>query len=989
MRSEDANSSRQGLLSNDDEASTRAPFDEPFSLSSDDDEELDELDPLNNGTGEVDRSQLRRGFQDDHSDGYTDDKTPQQRRRTTLRAIGRGLSSLKRCALIVAFFFGGLVVIIAGGGGWVYKTAPKDGLSSPWYPSPAGGSLSSWEESYRKAEKMVKAMTLVEKVNITTGTGWEMGLCVGNTGPANSVGFPGLCLQDGPLGIRFADNITAFPAGVTTGATWNKDLMYRRGRAHGLEARLKGVNVLLGPSMGPLGRMPAGGRNWEGFGPDPVLQGVAAAATINGIQDEGVIATAKHYILNEQEHFRQSFEWGLPNAMSSNIDDRTLHELYLWPFADSVRAGVGSVMCSYQMVNNSYACGNSKLLNGILKDELGFQGFMQSDWLAQRSGVASALAGLDMTMPGDGLRWMDGNSLWGTQLTKAALNSSLPMDRLNDMVTRVVAAWYQLGQDDPTPWPKPPPDGEGGPNFSSWTNEEIGLMYPGSPDDHDEVVVNKYIDVQREGKDSHGALARQIAVEGTVLVKNEDYTLPLGGDGWSPDFKGDKASTYKIAVIGEDARAGRGGPNACADRGCNQGTLAQAWGSGSVEFPYLVTPLTALKSAFNPDTVHLTDYTTNDLPFEKDSSTLQDQDLCLVFTNSDAGEGYIASDGIRGDRNDLYTQKGGDEMVQNVAKGCHGMNASTIVIVHAVGPVVLERWIEMEGVKAVILANLPGEESGNALVDILLGNQNPSGKLPYTVGKTLSDYGPGGQILYYPNGIVPQQDFTEGLYIDYRHFDKHAITPRYEFGFGLSYTTFTLTDLAITPTKPKSPLPSPRPSGLTPPTYSTDVPPVSGALFPAGVRKLSKFVYPYINAAKDIQKGKYPYPTGYDTPQPPSPAGGGEGGNPSLWDVHAEVSVILTNTGERSGQEVVQLYLSFPGNVTEEGAPIDFPVKVLRNFEKIMLEAGESQVVTMNLTRKDLSYWSVIQQNWIMPVDGHFKILVGNSSRNLPLEGLL
>ncbi|KAI9747354.1 MAG: hypothetical protein M1815_004295 [Lichina confinis] len=170
--------------------------------------------------------------------------------------------------------------------------------------------------------------------------------------------------------------------------------MYQRGRAHGTEARLKGVNIVFGPSMGPLGKHPAGGRNWEGFGADPVLQAIGASETVRGIQDAGVIATAKHYIGNEQEHFRRALEWGLPNAMSSNIDDRTLHELYLWPFAESIRQHVGAVMCSYQMVNNSYACGNSKLLNGILKDELGFQGFVVSDWLAVRGGVSHALAGL-------------------------------------------------------------------------------------------------------------------------------------------------------------------------------------------------------------------------------------------------------------------------------------------------------------------------------------------------------------------------------------------------------------------------------------------------------------------------------------------------------------------------------------------------------------------------------------------------------------------
>lgn len=345
--------------------------------------------------------------------------------------------------------------------------------SNQWSVSPvvsntAWGTLSSWQVSYDKARKLVERMSLPEKVNITTGTGWAQDLCVGNTAPAVNVGFPALCLQDGPLGIRFADHITSFPAGITVGATWNRDLMRRRGAAHARQARLKGVHVLLGPAMGPLGRNPAGGRVWEGFGSDPVLQGVAAYETIQGIQSQGIIATAKHLIGNEQEHFRKSFEWGIPEALSSNIDDRTLHELYLWPFAESVRAGVASVMCSYQMVNNSYACANSKLMNGILKDELGFQGFVQSDWLAQRSGVASALAGLDMSMPGDGLHWLDGKSLWGNQLTLAVLNGSLPVSRLNDMVTRVVATWYQLGQDK---WE------DHRPNFSSWTNEEYGVLH--------------------------------------------------------------------------------------------------------------------------------------------------------------------------------------------------------------------------------------------------------------------------------------------------------------------------------------------------------------------------------------------------------------------------------------------------------------------------------------------------------------------------------
>ena len=861
------------------------------------------------------------------------------------------------------------------------KIGPKDGLSPPWYPTPRGGTLKSWQTSYDKASKMVGKMSLVEKVNITTGTGWGMNLCVGNTGPANDVGFPMLCLQDGPLGIRFADHATYWPAGITTAATWNKDLMYRRGKGLGKEHRLKGVNVMLGPSMGPLGRMPAGGRNWEGFGPDPVLAGIAASETIKGVQEEGVMATAKHYIGNEQEHFRQSGgEWGIPYALSSNIDDRTLHELYLWPFQDSVRAGVASVMCSYNMVNSSYACDNSKLMNGILKDELGFQGFVQSDWLAQRSGVASALAGLDMSMPGDGPSWADGNSFWGPNMTEAALNGSLPMERVNDMATRVVAAWYQLGQDDKAVWPEPPPGEDARPNFSSFTDKKEGRLHPDSDDDS-LVTVNKFVDVQGTGQDSHAILAQEVAAEGTVLVKNAGNILPLNAKGWSGQKKPDGGILYQVGIFGEDAGRApdkeNAWPNQCEDRACNEGTLATGWGSGAVVFPFLITPSEALLKAFDKSQVSIKQTLTNDV--KNSSSEIEQLDLCLVFVNSDAGEGFLHWEGMD-DRKDLYPQKGGDELVKRVAGHCN----NTVVVVHAVGPVIVERWVDNPNVKAILLANLPGETSGDALVDVLFGKVDASGRLPYTVGRSLADYGPGGQVMWKPNGIPPQQDFDEGLLIDYRHFDNHSIEPRYAFGFGLSYTTWEFLKCLVTELKPKSPLPPPRPDVGTPPSYSTDIPSKASAYFPAGFRRLHKYIYPYVDPTMAISAGDYPYPEGYNTIQHPSQAGGGEGGNPSLWDEHLLVSVDVKNTGSRKGKQVVQVYVSFPKNIIDDttGEKIGSPVRVLRGFEKLEANKDETKTVEIRLTRRDLSYWSVGRQNWVMPVDGMFHISVGTSSRD-------
>ncbi len=892
---------------------------------------------------------------------------------------GRSRQCVTSCLIVFALVW----IIFVSGGFFAYKnyTRPVDGLSPPWYPTPKGGTTKTWADSYRKAKDMVSTMSLPEKVNITTGTGWSMGLAVGNTGPAVHVGFPSLALQDGPLGNRFADNSTAFPAGVTVGATWNRELMYQWGNAHAVEARKKGINVILGPCIGPLGRMPAGGRNWEGFGADPYLQGIAAAHSIRGMQDEGVMATIKHLVANEQEHFRQSWEWGLPNALSSNVDDRTMHELYLWPFANAVKAGVASVMCSYNMVNNSYACGNSKLLNGLLRDELGFQGFVMSDWLAQRSGVASALAGLDMSMPGDGLFWADGKSLWGPELTRAILNGSVPVDRLNDMVTRIVAAWYQLGQDDETKFDRK------GPNFSSWTYDEEGVIAPGSPTEQESVKVNQFINVMG----NHSSIARQIATEGTVLLKNNDL-LPITREGRIGAAGNKRHNGFlQIAIFGEDAGPGDG-PNYCKDAACNQGTLAEGWGSGAVDFPYLVPPIDALLDGWKGADVNVSTYLTNSPPIGKQPEILNEADICIVFANSDSGEGFVKWESVTGDRPDLSLQKGGDDLIVKVVNGCGGGDGDVLVVIHNVGPVTVENWIDHPNVKAVLLANLPGQESGNALADIIFGDVSPSGRLPWTIGKSLDDYGEGGQVMYVPNGVVPQQNFKEGLYIDYRHFDRYNITPRFEFGFGLSYTTFHISNCVVRPLMQKSAFPAPRPEDFTvAPTYDNAIPSKEEALFPKDLRRLQKYVYPYLDRIDDIISAPYPYPDGYDIEQPPSAAGGDEGGNPDLWETYVSVSVNVTNTGEMDGQAVPQLYLSYPPPLPSQqgagGDEIDFPVRVLRGFDKVSLGPGETRTVTFDLTRRDLSYWDVVAQNWHMPEEGEYTFSVGQSSRDLAVSG--
>lgn len=268
--------------------------------------------------------------------------------------------------------------------------------SPPVYPTPNTTGLGGWQAAHAKAFDILKNLNVSQKATLVTGT---EGPCTGNIPAIAGTSFGGLCLQNGPLGDLSADYASVFPAGLSCAASWDRDLVKKRGEYMGAEWREKGTHIGLGPVAGPLGRSAYAGRNWEGFSPDPYLTGSLFALTIEGMQSQGVQAVAKHLVAQEQETQRKptlSSNGTKIESVSSNIDDRTLHEVYAWPFGDAVRSGVAAVMCSYNRVNQSYACQNSKLLNGLLKEELAFHGYVMSDWAATHSGVASALAGLDM-----------------------------------------------------------------------------------------------------------------------------------------------------------------------------------------------------------------------------------------------------------------------------------------------------------------------------------------------------------------------------------------------------------------------------------------------------------------------------------------------------------------------------------------------------------------------------------------------------------------
>ncbi|KDN35961.1 hypothetical protein RSAG8_11172, partial [Rhizoctonia solani AG-8 WAC10335] len=656
-----------------------------------------------------------------------------------------------------------------------------------------GNTPRTWSQALALAAKFIAPMSIEEKTALATGVAFGSSRCVGNIIDQPKYKFPGLCLQDSPLGVRLTDRVSAFTAGINAAATWDRELIRARGKALGEEFRGKGVNVALGPAMN-LARVAAGGRNWEGFGADPYLSGEAAYETIVGIQSTGVQACAKHYINNEQEIKR--------DASSSDVDDRTQHEMYAHPFLRSVAAGVASFMCSYNQVNGTYLCENDKLLNGILKNEYGFPGYVMSDWGIREMGAAS-----------------------------------------------------------------------------------------------------------------------------TILLKNSKGALPL-------------KKPVSLAAIGSDAAPPLRGPNGFTDRAGVDGTLAMAWGSGTAEFPYLISPLEALEARAKQDHTSIS-WHTLDWDTAGAKTRAANKDVAIVFINSDSGEGYLTVDGNRGDRNNLTAWNNGDKLVQEVAS----VNSNTVVVVHSVGPIIMEPWIDNPNVTAAKnqethwlmfcmaqLTHRPNSLTPSLNNDLTMEPTfymtivlNPSAKLPYTIAKQRSDYGT--DVLYDNSDGIPHIPYSEGLFVDYRHFDKNNITPRFDFGFGLSYTTFGYANLRV--------------------SKSTKASTGSEALGWEAGR-----VAPNLKGASLA---------------------------PWLHAPYYEVSFDINNTGQVAGNEVAQLYIQAPTSANS-------PPNQLRGFTRVALKAGQTKRVTLTLSRYDLSVWDVTRQGWVK-MNGQVRVAVGASSRDFRLKG--
>jgi len=547
----------------------------------------------------------------------------------------------------------------------------------------------------KNIQSIISKMTLEEKAALCTGASpWT-------TTPVERLGLPELTVSDGPHGVRRVADVndlvaaslpaTCFPTASCMASTWDVDLIHAMGQALAEECIALKVDVVLGPGAN-MKRTPLGGRNFEYYSEDPYLAGRLAVGFIDGVQSKGVGTSLKHFAANNQEFQRFT--------ISSEMDERTLREIYLPAFETAVKkAKPWTVMCAYNKLNGTYCSENPRLLVDILKDEWGFEGFVVSDWGAVHDRVASLKGGLDLEMPGPKERRVKA-------VVEAVHSGALDESILDKSVRRI-----------------------------------LGIVFKAA-----ETTKGGSFDITM-----HHALARRIAAEGMVLLKNNGI-LPL-------------KDQQHIAVIGRAAKEAH----------------FQGGGSSHINPTQVDNPFKELqKSAGDTELTYAKGYPAG-TAFDqslidaavKNARSADVALLYLALPDSKESEGY--------DRADL------DLTPQQVAliKAVTSVQSKTVVILNNGAPVVMCDWIN--GAAAVLEAWMMGQAGGGAIADVLYGKVNPCGRLAETFPLKLVDTPahinfPGG------NGEVR---YGEGIFIGYRYYDAKEVPVQFPFGYGMSYTTFT------------------------------------------------------------------------------------------------------------------------------------------------------------------------------------------------------
>nr|WP_275983840.1 glycoside hydrolase family 3 C-terminal domain-containing protein [Paenibacillus hamazuiensis] len=543
-------------------------------------------------------------------------------------------------------------------------------------------------------------MTVDEKISLLAGASFW------GTQAVERLGIPPIVLTDGPHGVRLSMGTepgevlsktkpaTAFPVEAAMAATWNTELIRELGTVIAEECQYYDVGIVLGPGLNGK-RSPLGGRNFEYFSEDPYLTGKMGAAFVNGVQSGGVGTSIKHFVANEQETNRM--------VVSSEVDERALRELYMLPFEIAVQeAKPWTVMCSYNKVNGTHMANNDAYLNGVLKREWGFEGLVMSDWGAVVDKVASVQFGLDLEMPGPGRR--------NEEVMEAYRTRQVTDEQLDDHVRRILK------------------------------------------------VIDRVLGHKRKvssiDADRHHEVARKVAEEAVVLLKNEGVVLPL-------------PKQAKVAVLGKFAIAPR----------------IQGGGSSHMNPARLDIPFDEV--AKFACAVYGAGYDTDDVNealLREACELAAGQDAVIVFagtTEAIESEGY--------DRADLNIPHSHVRLIEAVSE----VNPNVIVVLHSGSATNIGAF--ESNAKAVIQAWLPGQAGGSAIANILFGEVNPSGKLSETFPLAL-EHNP--SYLSFP-GNVREVKYTESIFVGYRYYDAKKLDVRYPFGFGLSYTEFEYSNLRL------------------------------------------------------------------------------------------------------------------------------------------------------------------------------------------------
>ena len=716
-------------------------------------------------------------------------------------------------------------------------------LSCTPKPSGNGGPvyLDTHADIEARIDDALSRMTLEEKIKIIHAQSKF------SSAGVPRLGIPELWTTDGPHGIRTEvlwdeweqagwtnDSIVAFPALTALAATWDRDLSALYGKSIGEEARYREKDVLLGPGVN-IYRTPLNGRNFEYMGEDPYLSGQMVVPYVQQVQKNGVAVCVKHFALNNEETFRHTTD--------VDLDDRALYEIYLPAFKAAVQqGGAWSIMGSYNLYRGQHVCYNKRLIMDILKGEWGFDGAVISDWGGVHETDAAVKNGLDLEFG----TWTDGLTMGATNgydayfLAKpyrdGILSGKYGTEELDEKCRRVLRLIFRTAMNPDKP-------------FGAINSE------------------------------AHYAAARKIGAEGIVLLKNDNQVLPV-----SPGVK-------RILVVGENAVK----------------MMTVGGGSSSLKVQHEISPLDGIRARAGKDVevVYARGYvgdtggSYNGVSSGQDLSESRTPEQLIAEAVELAGQSDLVifigglnksnnQDCEGTDRRSLDLPYDQDAVIEALAAANPNLVVSLVS-----GNAVAMPWVDK--VPAILQTWYLGSEAGNALADVVFGDVNPSGKLPFTFPKQLTDSPAHQPGMTFPNRhkVV----YEEGIFVGYRWFDEKDIEPLFAFGHGLSYTQFSY-----------------------------------------GEAKLDK-------------------------------SSMNENGTVRL-------TVKVTNTGDREGAEVVQLYIA------DKESSLPRPEKELKDFQKVLLAPGQSKDVTFTIGADALKFYDPALPGW-KAEKGEFEALVGSASDDI------